>query len=81
MEAKPSCRPKELLVSIKEPDKQSLEGEILLKFEKPLNGKPEVPADIQFEGVPSAFSASPFLLTMDADPAKLTGLKIVPCKR
>ncbi len=81
VEAKPACHPKELLVAIKEPDKQAPEGEILLKFEKPLNGKPEVPADIQFEGVPSAFSSSPFLLTMDADPAKLTGLKIVPCKR
>ena len=79
VEAKPACRPKELLVAIKEPDKQSQQGEILLKFEKPLTGKPEVPADIQFEGVPSAFSASPFLLTMDADPAKLTGLKITPC--
>jgi len=79
MEARPACRPKELLVAIKEPDKDVLEGQILLKFEKPLNGKPEVPADIQFEGLPSAFTASPFLLTMDAEVGKVTGLKVSPC--
>jgi hypothetical protein len=79
MEARPACHPKELLVAIKERDKEALEGQILLKFEKPLNGKPEVPADIQFEGVPSAFSGSPFLLTMDAEAGKVTGLKLTPC--
>jgi len=78
MEAKPACRPKELLVGIRQPEK-ALEGQILLKFEKPLNGKPEVPADIQFEGVPSAFSATPFLVTMDAEVGKIVGLKVVPC--
>lgn len=79
MEARPACHPKELLVAIKEPDKDALEGQILLKFEKPLNGKPDVPADIQFEGVPSAFTSSPFLLTMDEEAGKVTGLTLTPC--
>ena len=79
VEAKPACRPKELVVAIKLPDQSNAQGEILVKFEKPLTGKPEVPAEIQFEGVPSAFSATPFLLTMDVDAGKLMGLKVTPC--
>jgi hypothetical protein len=79
MEAKPACHPKELLVAIKTPNQEASVGEILLKLDKPLNGKPEVPADIQFEGVPSAFTPSPFLLTMDTEAAKVTGLKESPC--
>jgi hypothetical protein len=79
VEAKPACHPKELLVAIKTPNQESPVGEILLKLDRPLNGKPEVPADIQFEGVPSAFSPTPFLLTMDTEAAKVTGLKDSPC--
>ena len=79
MEAKPACHTKELTVGIKAPGKDTPDAEILLKFDKSLNGKPEVPAEIQFEGVPSAFSANPFLLTMDADAAKVTGLRVTPC--
>lgn len=79
VEARPACRPKELLVAIREPKQASLEGEILLKLDKPLTGQPEVPADIQFEGVPAAFTSSPFLLTMDTEASKVTGLKTTPC--
>jgi hypothetical protein len=79
LEAKPACHPKELLVAIKTPTQESSVAEILLKLDKPLNGKPEVPADIQFEGIPSAFTPSPFLLTMDTEVAKVTGLKDSPC--
>ncbi len=79
LEAKPTCHPKELLVAIKTPNQDNPVGEILLKLDKPLNGKPEVPADIQFEGLPSAFNPSPFLLTMDTEAAKVTGLKDTPC--
>ena len=80
VEAKPACRPKELRIAIKEPNQDATDAQINLKLEKPLNGKPEVPADIQFEGVPSAFSSSPFLLTMDAEAGKITGLKLTPCR-
>jgi hypothetical protein len=34
---------------------------------------------VQWEGVPSAFTPSPFLLTMDTEKAQIDGLKVTPC--
>lgn len=73
VEAKPACRPKELLVGFPN------QPEILLKLDKPLTGKPEPGSEFQWQGVPSAFTAAPFLLTMDTESAKLDGLKSAPC--
>jgi hypothetical protein len=53
--------------------------EILLKLDKPLTGKLEIPMDLTWQGVPTAFSPTPFLLTMDVESQKLEGLKTVPC--
>src|ERR1035437_1233804 len=51
VEAKPSCRPKELLVSVPLPDaQQPLRAEIRLKFAKPLTGKPEPNTEFHSEG-------------------------------
>ena len=44
-----------------------------------LGAKPEPGAEIRWEGVPSAFTADPFLLTMYTETAKIQGLKTVPC--
>lgn len=80
VEARPTCRPKELLVAIPEPGAQApLTAEIMLKLDKPLAGKPELNASFQWEGVPSAFTKEPFLLTMDAETSKLQGLPVAPC--
>ncbi len=80
VEAKPACRPKELLVAVPLPDSgPPQQAEILLKLDKPLTGKPETGTEFQWQGVPSAFSASPFLLTMDTDAATLQGLRSAPC--
>ena len=80
VEAKPACRPRELLVSVPLPDSPaSGQAEIELKLDKPLAGKPEVNSSFYWEGVPSAFTREPFLLTMDAPVAKIKGLKIAPC--
>jgi len=80
LEAKPACRSKELVIAVTPPAAGTVAApEIVLKLDKALTGKPELNTVIQFEGVPSAFSKEPFLLTMDAATMKLQGLKITPC--
>jgi tetratricopeptide (TPR) repeat protein len=86
IDAKPACRPKELLVAVPLPDaKQPYTAEISLKLvdsdDKPLalTGKPELNSEIHWEGVPSAFSKEPFLLTMSTEKSKIEGLKVSPC--
>ena len=81
VEAKPPCKPKELLVAVPLPDAQGPpKTEISLKLDTPLTGKPELNSELQWLGVPSAFTKDPFLLTMDVDDkAKIEGLKLTPC--
>jgi hypothetical protein len=79
VEGKPACRSKELLIAVPLPDQQgTAQPEITLKLDAPLTGKPE-PGEIQFEAVPAAFSQSPFMLTMEAEKAKIQGLKANAC--
>jgi hypothetical protein len=80
VEAKPACRPKELLVAVPLPDAPKPPvAEILLKLDKPLPGKPAAGAEFGWEGVPAAFTPDPFLLTMDVEAAKLQGLSLDAC--
>lgn len=80
VEAKPECRPKELLVAVPLPDAaQPLRAEITLKLDAPLTGKPELNQEFHWEGVPSAFSKDPFMLTMDTEKAKIEGLNTTAC--
>jgi len=79
VEGKPACRSKELLVSVPEPDQQGTAPAVItLKLDAPLTGKPES-GEIQWEGVPSAFTADPFMLTMDTEKTKVENLKTTPC--
>lgn len=79
VEGKPACRSKEILVAVPLPNAQGAPmAEITLKLDAALTGKPE-PGEIQWEGVPSAFTQSPFMLTMDTEKAKIEGLKTTPC--
>ncbi len=78
VEGKPACRSKELLVSVPEPEQQNAQTVITLKLDAPLTGKPTA-GEIQWEGVPSAFTADPFMLTMDTEKAKIEGLQVTPC--
>jgi hypothetical protein len=79
VEGKPACRSKELMVSVPEPNQQgTAPAVIMLKLDAPLTGKPEA-GEIQWKGVPSAFSADPFLLTMDTEKANVQDLKTTPC--
>ena len=56
-------------------------AEAVLKLSRPLTGKVEPNSGLRFEGVATAFTREPFLLTMDVEPTGVTGLKTTPCKR
>ena len=79
LEGKPACRSKELLVNVPEPGQTSKTAEITLKLDAPLTGKPAAGDTIEWEGVPTAFTKDPFMLTMTTEKAKITGLKVDPC--
>ncbi len=79
LEGKPACRSKELLVAVPLPDAQGTPtAEITLKLDSALTGKPEA-GEIQWVGVPAAFTQSPFMLTMETEKAKIEGLHATPC--
>jgi len=75
VDAKPACRSKELLVAISD----ATHPEITLKLDMALTGKPKTGMEIQFKGVPSAFTKDPFMLTMDTEKAKVEGVETEPC--
>lgn len=80
VEAKPACKPKELLVALPLPDaKGAPQAEVTLKLDKPLTGKPEANSELQWQGVPAAFTKDPFMLTMETESEKVEGLKSEPC--
>jgi tetratricopeptide (TPR) repeat protein len=80
VEAKPACHPKELLVAVPLPNaQQPLKPEITLKLDEPLTGKPGLNQEFHFQGVPTAFTKDPFMLTMDTEKAKVEGLKEEKC--
>src|SRR4051794_34070778 len=79
VEARPACRSKELVLSVPEPGQQGAHPEITLKLDTPLTGKPAAGETIEFDAVPRAFSKEPFMLTMETDKSKITGLKVEPC--
>ena len=78
VDAKPACRPKELIVAVPLPGNTPT-PEITLKLEAALTGKPELNQEFHWEGVPTAFTKDPFMLTMDTAKDKLEGLKTTPC--
>lgn len=86
LEAKPACRPKELLVAFPLPGQQGTAvAEVTLRVVddqmKPvtLTGKPDTGGEIRFNGAPSAFAKDPFMLTLDAAKTDIDGLTMTPC--
>jgi hypothetical protein len=80
VEAKPACRPKELLVAVLLPGAQPpFPPEITLKLARPLSGKPDSEAEFQWAGAPTTFAKTPFMLTMEVETAKIDGLKTSSC--
>ena len=81
VEATPECRATELRIAIASPaDAPASRPEVLLKLEKALAGKPEIGSVLRWNGVATAFSKDPFLLTMEVEPAKAEGLRLAPCQ-
>jgi hypothetical protein len=78
-DAKPACRPKELILYVPSPENTAKTNEITLKFETALAGKPELGTNIKFVGVAEAYAPAPFLLTMTAEKDKVQDLKLTPC--
>jgi len=80
LEAMPACRPNTLMVAVPLPGAPPpSSAEIILKLAKPLAGKPEPGAELRWEGVAVAFTKNPFLLTMETEPDKISGLDVSPC--
>jgi hypothetical protein len=69
--AKPPARSSLLVIGI-----ENESPEITLKLDAPLGGKPEIGSELEFEGVPAAFTKDPFMVTFDVEKAKITGLKM-----
>ena len=75
---RPTCNPKELLVAISD----ASNAEVNVRLQTPLNGILRLGIQIEWEGVPSAFTKSPFLLTMETPNSKFSATGIVqvsPC--
>ncbi len=80
IDAKPACKSNTLLIAVPLPDAQGAPvAEIALKLDAPLTGKPTLDTEVEWKGLPSAFTQSPFLLTMDTEKAAIDGLKVTPC--
>jgi len=67
VDAKPAVRSKELVVALADPNVP----EVTLKLDSPLAGKPQLGTDVEFSGVPSAFSKDPFMVTFDVEKSKV----------
>lgn len=76
VEATPACRPTRLMVALSQADGPA---EVELKLDKALTGAPELRGEFHFEAIAKEFSPAPFLLTMEAEPAKVEGLKMAAC--
>ena len=72
---KPVAKPKEIVVAIVEANTP----EITLKLETAMATKADPGTEIEFEGVPSAFTPEPFMLTVDVEgPEKISGWPAPP---
>jgi hypothetical protein len=76
-----ACNPNELLVAINLPNQTGDVAKVKLHLlTGPLKGKVESGADVQWDGVPSAFTKDPsLLLTMDIDDKAKLDVATTPC--
>ena len=78
LSVKPATNSKEIVLAMSD----TTTAEVTLVLEEALVGKPETGNAIEFEGVPSAFTKEPFMLTFDVENTKISGLKVeAPAKR
>jgi tetratricopeptide (TPR) repeat protein len=64
----PASKPKELILAI-----ENSAGDVTLKLDGALPGKMEPGGEIEFEGIAKSFTKDPFMVTFDAEKAKLIG--------
>jgi tetratricopeptide (TPR) repeat protein len=64
----PASKPKELVLAI-----ENSAGDVTLKLDGTLPGKMEPGGEIEFEGIAKSFTKDPFMVTFDAEKAKLSG--------
>ena len=73
---KPAISPKTLVMAYKDPA-----GDITLTLETPLRGKMDIGSELEFEGLASAYTKAPFMLTLsiaaDENKDKIIGWKPV----
>lgn len=76
--ARPAKNPKELVLSLEDPA-----GDITLTiFEGELTGSAPAGTELEFEGVPTAYRASPFMLTFEVDhETQLSGWPATPAAK
>jgi hypothetical protein len=80
VQAKPPCRPSQLLVAVKMPGESTTPtAEIALKLDKPLSGAVVTGNEFGFEAIPAAFTPNPFMLTMHQEIRQLDGLDLHAC--
>jgi len=78
LEGTPACRSRELLVAVSDASRPGIKAEITLKLDTSLTGMADA-GEVQWIGVPSAFSKEPFMLTMETAIGKIEGLRVSPC--
>jgi len=71
IEARPETNPKELVLSITD----GTTPDATLKLDAALKGKMDPGAEIEFAGIASGYTASPFMVTFDVEKAKINGWK------
>jgi hypothetical protein len=64
----PASKPKELVLAI-----ENSAGDVILKLDGALPGKMEPGGEIEFEGIAKSFTKDPFMVTFDAEKARLGG--------
>ncbi len=77
--SKPALRPKELTLAIVD----GSTPEVTLNLDAPLPGKADAGTEIEFAGVPSAFTKEPFNVTFDVEKKNVSGWpgKDAPARR
>ncbi len=65
----PEVRPKTVVLALED----GITPDATLKFEMPLAGKVEPGTELSFEGVPTSYTASPYMVVFDVEADKLHG--------
>lgn len=70
----PARNPKELVLALSDPNTP----EVILKVDPPMTGRAEPGTDLEFRGVPTAFTKEPFLVTFEAEKKSISGWPAPP---